>query len=576
MTGPADDAPAVSGGRGIRASAHASALALVVVLGLAAYANAWRGEFVFDDVRHVRDNPVLRDLSAFGWNGAGWRALPNRGVAYLSFALNYRVGGSGPVGYHAVNIAIHLLNAALVYALVVAAFRAPRLARSRLADQARAVGLVAAVLFVAHPIQTQAVTYVVQRMTSLAATFYLAAVVLYARWRLLARGRSRWASAGAYVGVLLCAVLAMKTKEIAFTLPFAIALYELTFFEPDGHRLRRIWPILATAAIVPLSVLSTASGGADATATSAALAATRVQSDLGRLDYLATQVSVIVTYLFMLLAPVGQNIDHDYPIYRSFLAPEVFTGLAVLAAFAGAGAWAYARTGGRARNPADPALRLVGFCIAWWFLTLSVESSIIPIVDVINEHRVYLPSVGFFVAAGIGILLAARRLAGADVAPRAAALAGVGVACLLAAGTLARNRVWASDIALWTDAVSKSADKMRPNLNLGTALVEARRFREAEAPLRRAAQLEPPSALPHVQLAGVLLTQRRSAEAEAELRAAIRIAPGDPDATFNLAMLLSGSNRAEEARPLFARFLEVAPASYGRARRIAADRLATP
>jgi tetratricopeptide (TPR) repeat protein len=218
----------------------------------------------------------------------------------------------------------------------------------------------------------------------------------------------------------------------------------------------------------------------------------------------------------------------------------------------------------------------VGFCAAWWFLTLAVESSVIPIVDVINEHRVYLPSVGFFVAAAVGILAAARRAVGADLAPRAAALAGIALACALGAGTLVRNRVWASEVALWSDSASKSPDKMRPNLNLGTALVEARRFREAEAPLRRAARLDPTSALPHVQLAGVLLTQRRGAEAETELREAIRLAPRDPDATFNLAMLLAGSNRADEARPLFSRFLEVAPASYGRARRIAAERLARP
>ncbi|ACL64023.1 Tetratricopeptide TPR_4 [Anaeromyxobacter dehalogenans 2CP-1] len=571
----AGDAPDARVGGTIRPSAHLAAVVAVILLGLAAYANAWHSAFVFDDVDHVRDNPIVRNPSAFGWNGGGWRALPSRSIAYLSFALNYRFGGSDPVGFHAVNVAMHLLTATLVYALVIAAFRTPRLARSALAAQASTVGLVAAALFVAHPLQTQAVTYVVQRMTSLAALFYLGAVALYARWRLMDATRHRWGRPAAYAGMLACAVLAMRTKEIAFTLPFAIALYELTFFEPDGRRLRRLWPILTTAAIIPLTVLLTATAGGGADVASTTLAATRVQTDLSRLEYLITQIPVVVTYLFLLLVPVGQNIDHDYPIYRSFFAPEVRSGLAVLAAAACAGAWAYARTSGKARSPADPAARLVGFCVAWWFLTLAVESSVIPIVDVINEHRVYLPSVGFFVAAAIGILLAARRAVGADVAPRAAALAGIGLACVFAVATLARNRVWSSDVALWTDAAAKSPNKMRPNLNLGTALVEAGRFREAEAPLRRAALLDPASALPHVQLAGVLLTQRRGAEAEAELRSALRLAPRDPDATFNLAMLLSGSNRSDEARPLFSRFLEIAPASYGRARRIAADRLAS-
>ncbi|GAO02300.1 tetratricopeptide repeat protein [Anaeromyxobacter sp. PSR-1] len=560
-----------------RSSAHVAALAAVILLGLAAYANAWRGAFVFDDVDHVRDNPILRDASAFGWNGPGWRELPNRSVAYLSFTLNYRLGGSDPTAYHGANIAIHLFTSTLVYALVIAAFRAPRLAPSALAPHASTVALVAAALFVSHPLQTQAVTYIVQRMTSLTALFYVGAVVLYARWRLMDAARHRWGRRAVYAGVLACAVLAMRTKEIAFTLPFAVTLYEITFFEPDGRRLRRLWPILATAAIVPLTVLLAVRGipGGEDVATTA-LAATRVQTDLGRLEYFLTQVPVVVTYLFLLLMPVGQNVDHDYPIYRSFLAPEVLSAIAVLAAIGCAGAWAYARTSARARRPADPAARLVGFCVAWWFVALAVESTIIPIVDVINEHRVYLPSVGFFVAAAVGILLAARRAVGVEVAPRAAALAGIGLACVLAAATLARNRVWASDVALWTDAAAKSPNKMRPNLNLGTALVEVRRFREAEAPLRRAAELDATSAIPHVQLAGVLLTQRRGAEAEAELREAIRLDPRDPEAIFNLAVLLSSSNRPADARPLFARFLEIAPDSYARARRIAADRLARP
>ncbi|ACG71905.1 Tetratricopeptide TPR_4 [Anaeromyxobacter sp. K] len=552
---------------------HWQALAAIAALGVLAYANSLDAAFVFDDIRVIRNDPRLRDL--LWWlTPEGYHSAPTRVAAYVSFAINHRLGGTAPFGFHAVNLAVHLVSSALVYALGVLAFRTPRLAPSVLAPQARTVALVAAAIFVAHPLQTQAVTYVVQRMTSLAAMFYLLAVVAYLAWRLGGvSGGGRGKGAVAYGAAVLAAFLAVRTKEIAITLPAAILLCEVTLFERP--RVLPALPFFAAAALIPLSLVGHA-GPSPAALLESASSATRVQTELGRLEYLATQLPVVVTYLFLLLLPIGQNIDHDYPVYRTFLAPEVLSAAVVLGAIAATAAYAYLRTSAGSRRPLDPAARLAGACAAWWFLTLSVESSVIPIVDVINEHRVYLPSVGFAVAASMGIAVAARRIAGVEVATRATALAGLGIALLLAAATVARNRVWASEVTLWADSASKSPDKMRPNLNLGTALVEAGRPRDAEAPLRRAAALDPASALPRVQLAGVLLGQRRTQEAEQELREAIRLAPADPEALFNLGMLLSRTGRAEEARPLLARFVETAPASYAAARRMAAERLARP
>jgi tetratricopeptide (TPR) repeat protein len=563
---PADDAtPGRPRGRD-----HLLPLLAIAAIGLAGYANAYSAAFVYDDVRLIRNNPLIRDLGNFLSTWTAYHTVPNRYVAYLSLALNYRLGGLAPAGYHAVNVGVHVLNALLVHALVVLSFRTPRLSRSSLAAHARPIAFIASALFVAHPIQTQAVTYVVQRMTSLATFFYLAAVVLYAAWRLNPPGRSAVRSAASYLAVILASVLAMRTKEIAFTLPFAITLLELSFFEPTRRRWAFLLPILATALIIPLSLLDARQPIAQVL--SAAAAATRVQTQLGRLEYLTTQLAVVVTYLFLLLFPIGQNLDHDYPGHRSFLEPEVLSSLGVLLALAGFAVLLYRGTARGARRPLDPGLRLAGFGIGWWFLAHAVESSVIPIVDIIYEHRVYLPSVGFFAAVAVGIFLLARRFAAPGAAARTAVIAGTALALLLAAATHHRNRVWASEISVWADAASKSPDKARPSLNLGTALIEAGRFREAESPIRRAASLDPGSSWPHVQLAGVLLRLGRAAEAEPELREALRIAPNDPEALFNLAMLLWSSRRAEESRPLFRRFLQVAPPSYSAARQIASKR----
>jgi Flp pilus assembly protein TadD len=548
-------------------------LAAILLLGVAAYANALGGAFVFDDVRLVRDNAVLRDLGRVA-SLEGLQLFPHRWVAFLTFALNYRLLGPAPWGFHAVNVAIHLGSAALVFALVTLAFRTPRVAASALAPHARSVAFVAAALFVAHPIQTQAVAYVVQRMTSLATLLYLGAVVAWLRWRLDGPARGA-AGALRYGAVLLLALLAMKTKEVAFTLPFAIVLAELAFFETTRADLLRLVPVLATVAIVPLTWLRAAGAPVSELLRSAA-AITHVQTDLGRLEYLATQLPVQVTYLFLLLLPVGQNLDHDYPIHRSFLDPEVLSAAAVVVPLAALAAWLWARTRRGAVRPLDPAARLAGFGIAWWFLAHLVESSVIPIVDVVNEHRVYLPSAGLFPAIAVGIAALARRRWEPALAARRTVLAGAVLAVLLGAATVARNRVWATDVSLWTDAARKSPGKSRPWLDLGTALREAGRPEAAIASLRRGLELEPGSAYGHAQLAAVLLSTGRGPEAEPELRAALSLAPDDPETLFNAATWLWQTGRRDDARPLYARFVATAPQGYEAARRIARSRAADP
>jgi tetratricopeptide (TPR) repeat protein len=548
---------------------HAAGLGGVLLLGLLAYSNALRGPFVFDDRQHVRDNPLLRDLGNYLASGVGYRAMPHRFLANLTFALNYRLGGLSVAGYHAVNVGVHLACAALLYALVVLALQAPRLSASALAPRSRAVAFAAAALFVSHPLQTQAVTYVVQRATSLATLLYLGATVLYLRWRLL-RAAGRPAPA-AYGLALLCAVAAMATKEIAVTLPLALGLVELAFFDGPRRRLAALVPFAVAALLVPATWL-VERGSATAVLAVAADHAARSER-LAPLDYLRTEAAVVVTYLRLLVAPVGQNLDHDFPVYRSFLAPRVVGSLALVAALLGGAAWLHARAagGGRARG-LDPAVRLVSVGVAWFFLALLPESSVIPIDDVINEHRVYLPSVGFFAAVAAGGALLAGRVRRADPA-RLTWLTALLLSVVLAVATLRRNAVWADDVALWSDAAEKSPNKVRPLNNLAYALATARRHEEGVAVLRRAVSLDPKNPIVRNQLAAALLGLGRTAEAEPHLREAIRLDPASPEPIFNLAVMLSRTGRAAEAAGWFRRFLEVAPPSYEGLRRFAAARV---
>src|SRR5512134_3139879 len=248
------DPPGGSAVGGTLLDRQAVHLFLLAVLALLIYSNSFHVPFVFDDEPSIKDNPLIRNLANFFSSGSGTAINPRRFLGYLSFALNYRFGGLDVTGYHVVNVAVHIANAFLVYLLVRLTFRTPALQGSALVPRRGFLALATASLFVAHPLQTQAVTYIVQRFTSLSTFFYLAALILYVRWRHAREGGGshEGKATAAYLGSLAAAVLAMHTKEIAFSLPLVVLLYEIFFFGiPDRKRLFFLAPLLLTIAIVP-------------------------------------------------------------------------------------------------------------------------------------------------------------------------------------------------------------------------------------------------------------------------------------------------------------------------------------
>jgi tetratricopeptide (TPR) repeat protein len=199
-------------------------------------------------------------------------------------------------------------------------------------------------------------------------------------------------------------------------------------------------------------------------------------------------------------------------------------------------------TGGCRHTPCLP------LGIGWFFLALSVESSIIPIADVMNEHRVYLPSSALLPAAVTLLALLFRRIDPGHVA-RDTAIAGGLAASVLGVVTWNRNLVWRSEEALWSDAAAKSPGHFRPVSNWGAALAKQRRFLEAATVLRRGTEIDPRSVAARIQLGVALSLAGRPQEAEVELRRAVALDPKDGDALFNLSFFLVETGRRPEARP---------------------------
>ncbi len=555
-------------------------LILILLVALAAYANTFNSPFIFDDEASILDNQVIRDLSTF-LSGAGYAHNPRRFIGYLSFALNYKLAGFNLAGYHMVNLAIHIINGWLVYALVCLTLRTPFFSNQELGSGERKPGidspctmhhapflpLLVALLFVAHPIQTQAVTYIVQRLASLATLFYLGAILLYVWGRLMQErhGRTIHPKVLVFFGLaLVTGLAALTTKEIAFTLPFAAILYDFFFF---GKGLKKRY-ILFIVAAVTLVVAGAGILQSDKPLGELISDISRITRDsaMPRLDYLFTQFTVIVTYIRLLFLPVGQNLDYDYPKYVSLFTPQVFfSSLFLLVLFSSALYLYYRSSGGSGTgdqgpekgeslhpSPVNGFSRLAAFGILWFFLTLSIESSIIPITDVIFEHRLYLPSFGAFLAIAAGLSLLMRKTALSTRVIVAAVLI-----LLLGATTFHRNSIWGNSISLWRDTAAKSPGKARPHTNLGKLLLLAGEVDEALVEAKYAVKLAPENPEALNNLGTVYKKKGLLAEAITEYRLALRYKPGFIAAFGNLGAALEQQGLLDEAIDSYRKALQI-------------------
>ena len=597
-------------------------LILVAVVGIAAYANSFDVPFTFDDEQAIATNNITKEISRI-FAGQGLHYNPRRIVGYLSLALNYRYGGLDVTGYHVVNLIIHVASAFLVYAMAAVTLRtpfftqaSPSAEREPLPPGAGLIPLVVSLLFVVHPIQTQAVTYIVQRFASLATLFYLAAVVCYAQGRVAAAAVTLAASAGASSGVSakgwrrqgvislwfvlagLMSAFAMLTKEIAVTLPAAILLYECSFFGITRKKLVRVfWIALAIAGACGLYLLAARGGDLFG----AIDAMTRETLSISRMTYFLTQITVVARYLGLLVLPVSQQVVYDYPLHHSLWDFDVLLSSLLLGSLLALSGWIYVLSG-RSGETFDKVralwvptaagrrlLRITGFGVVWFFLTLSIESGIIPIRDVIFEHRLYLPTAGFFLA----LVAAAVAFLSAHQVRILGAVAGV-VVVTLSTLTYLRNETWRDPVRLWRDNADKAPSNVGAWQNLGVALhrkqdyegaikaykycllfkeidpqiynnlgaanASTGRLDDAAVMFRKSLSLQPQQWSIWLNLGSLDTMNGNYAAAEDEIKRAIRLAPQRMEAHFHLGEVYERQGRYREAEGQYREAVALDPA----------------
>lgn len=552
---------------------HAAVAGLLLALCASLY--VWTADFpmAFDDHTYLKDNPFFRGGNTFDYLkdfnefvkrpfkiGSDPDYAVNavmRPVAYASFRLNYSLDAFNPHWYRLANVAIHAVNAILIYALVTVLLRRSRLAVSLQGSSVLFISATAALLFAAHPLATESVTYIVQRFTSLVVLFSLLSLCLYFASCSVQTRWGRWLLRGGAVAAVL---LAMQTKEDAFMIPVLAVLLDWLVL---GTRLRaavlRALPLLLCMPLIPVLVFMTAAAQHGGFSFDAAMNIVNSRDEpVSHWHYFVTELTVMTHYLRQMFWPKGMNLDPEWPLYGSLFQGPVLLALAVLSGMV-LTAWGLAR-----RFRGDVRFVLVFACVGWFFITISVSSALTPLPDFVAEHRSYLPSIGIFIL--VACLLDWVRSSSSGLRARMLRV-GIPVLTLLCVGALSwktciRNNVWRTRESLWEDTVAKSPGKYRTWGNLGAAYSDAGKNEKAVHCFREALKVEPRFQNGLLNLSNSLLRLNRPKEALDATMQLINIdktATTKPPVAFTLGLSLAGVGRYDEAVAVFRDILRAIP-----------------
>ncbi len=442
---------------------------VILTMGIIAYSNSFDCSIHFDD-RNIFHYSVTRDSATV----ADWIHLfPNRPLGIVTFAANYNIHKLDIWGYHLVNLTIHLINALLIWWLTLITFATPLMKEEPISRHKTAIAFLTALLFVTHPLATQSVTYIVQRFASLATLFYFLSLILFVKGRLLPGNKNT--AMILFGSSLVSAVCGMLTKEIVFTLPFAIVLYDYCFIKtslskPEVKDKSLIFSFIMLVIFILIYFRNRSLNVFDTIPPDQGYS-----YSISMKEYFFTQFRVVLTYIRLFIFPFNQNFDYDYAISTGFFQIKTFLSFLVLLCILLTGVGLFKK------------YRLISFGIFWFFLTLSVESSIVPVSqNVIFEHRTYLPGFGFFIAfTGAFFYLFREQYF------RMALMIILMIAAVNTVLTYQRNKIWENEYTLWTDCLKKSPDKARVNMERGIANIEIGQYQSAIGDLNKAIRLNP-------------------------------------------------------------------------------------
>lgn len=529
-------------------------MAVVLLLCLIAYSNTLFATYQSEDGRFIASSMETDNTTAQedysqdevrSISGDSDYLRKTRPVAFFSFDINRTIAGANATGYHIVNILIHLINTMLVYLTVKAIMQSEGAMNLSAPPDFEITALLVSSVFALHPIQTEAVTYISQRFTSLMTGFFFASIYFF--MRSLSEDILKKKSVS-YVLSIGFAVLAVMTHERAVILPIIIALADFMLYKaPLSSRLKRLLPFALLIGLPPYGSIFFNLELPDAFDIE-----TNSYSKISRLTYFYTQLRAVATNLRLAVLPINQMIDYGYPAYESFFHPWIMLSFALIAGLAAVGAYLVRRN------------RPASFGIFFVLIGLLAPEAIFPDNRLFAESRFYLPSFGLFLFAGSMATPFFRKFDEERVMQIVGSLA-----ILLAVLAYSRNQVWENQITLWTDTWDKASMNPRVNQRLGHLYYENNDYTnsmkhylaalsknpklhdvhnglaniysyygkldDAMAEYKTAIELQPDLAISHANLCGIYIRKNMLGSALAECQTAVKLSPKDPTAVFNLA-----------------------------------------
>jgi protein O-mannosyl-transferase len=529
-----------------------SIIAALSVMILLAYSNTFEASWHLDDRPNILDNQglhisnlnaesLIRTFYTSPQQGGAIGKKLYRPVACLTFALNWYFGGHDVFGYHLVNIVIHLLTACLLFLTMLQLLKTPNLA-GKYHCREYWIAFIATALWTVNPIQTQAVTYIVQRMASMAALFYILSVFFYLQFRLSHKSTARIFS---LLSCVLGYALALGSKENSITLPVALFLIEVAFFQDlSSSRMRRIILLSSVGGLLTLIAIGCYIGFLWDSSSIGRLYENRPFSLTERL---LTEPRVVLFYLSLLFYPVPNrlSIDHDITLSTTFFQPwTTLPALLMVLLLVGLGISQIRK------RP------LVSLAILFFFLNHLIESTIIPL-ELIFEHRNYLPSLFIFIPVALGIFWCFDHGSEKRALNRVVWTGFVALLIgMLGWSTYIRNAAWASERSLWEDAMLKAPNSARPYLVLAWDLAYGENEKSenydkalglyAKAlPLKRT--LKTSTAFIYNNVAGIYAKKQEYQAAIAFYEKALKMEPDNTRARFNLVNVLIFLGKFSEA-----------------------------
>ncbi|HBG60928.1 MAG: hypothetical protein A2Y03_10690 [Omnitrophica WOR_2 bacterium GWF2_38_59] len=439
---------------------------IISLLAFVVYYQTFNDEFHFDDMFFIVNNADIRDLSNIKAIWGTTITQPSRFICFISFAANYHFYKLNVFGYHLTNLIIHIFSG-----IFVMWFAQMLLYLVNKNDKKKSwIAFFAALIFVSHPVQTQAVTYISQRFASLATMFYLISLCFYLKGRICSK--TKGGSIIAFSLSAIAAALGMFTKEIVITLPLMIIFIEYFFVKGKDNSQRELgFHKFLPFALLPFFLIIPAlfQFGYKSIFFTKYVSKAHLGDVFTFSTYALTQFRVLALFVRMLFLPFNQNLDHDFVMSKSFFEWDTFLSFIVLVLLIVFALKIFKRN------------KVLSFGTLWFFITLSIN--FIPRQHIIFEHKLYLASVGFCIALSYFVMSLFKDF------KRGMAVLSI-IVILFAALAFKRNKVWDNEITLWEDVLEKSPNKTKPMINLGNAYFKTRKYDKALELFQRAVAID--------------------------------------------------------------------------------------